>query len=131
MWDSLLDVKFKPPVSLEELFWLAAGALAVLLVLRLIAGPPAAISRRVGLYVLRAALLATLLALLFNPVHVAEQPGSIDPPDVFYLLDSSSSMAMGTSVSRWDEITGMIRDAQLKAGTRSHARLNLFRFGQK
>jgi uncharacterized membrane protein len=122
---------FLPPVPFETVAWLAAAALAVLLVLRLVAGPPAAISRRVGLYVLRTALVATLLALLLNPVHVEELPGSMDPPDVFYLLDSSTSMAMGTSVSRWDEVTGMIRGAQNKAGDRSHARLNLFRFGQK
>lgn len=121
----------QPPLSLETLAWLVAGALAVLLLLRLVSGPPAAISRRVGLYILRGALLVTLLALLLNPVHVEEQPGTIDPPDVFYLLDSSTSMAMGTSVSRWDEITGMIRESQQKAGDRSHARLNLFRFGQK
>ncbi|HEY2253793.1 MAG TPA: vWA domain-containing protein, partial [Planctomycetaceae bacterium] len=131
MFSFLDDIKLKPPVPFETVLWLAAAALAVLLVLRLVAGPPAAISRRVGLYILRAALVATILAILLNPVHVEELPGSIDAPDVFYLLDSSTSMAMGTSESRWDSITRMIREAQQKAGNRSHARLNLFRFGQK
>ena len=114
--------QLQPPVPFETVVWLAAAALAVLLILRLIAGPAAAISRRMGLYLLRAALLATLLALLLNPVHVEEQPGSIDPPDVFYLLDSSTSMAMGTGESRWDLVTRMIREAQQKGGDRSHAR---------
>ena len=131
LFNFLNDINIRPPLPLETVLWLAAGALAVLLVLRLVGGPPAAISRRVGLYILRAALLATLLALLFNPVHIKELPGSIDAPDVFYLLDSSTSMAMGTSESRWDSITRTIREAQEKAGNRSHARLNLFRFGQK
>jgi uncharacterized membrane protein len=110
---------------------LAMAALAVLIVLRLVAGPAATISRRAGLYFLRGVVLVTLLVLLFNPVRIQELPGSIDAPDVFYLLDASSSMAMGTGTTRWDEITGMIKAAQEKAGARSHARLNLFRFGQK
>jgi uncharacterized membrane protein len=122
---------FLPPVSLETVLWLAGGAMAVLLLLRVTAGPPAAISRRVGLYVLRAALLATVLALLFNPVKYQETPGSMEPPDVFYLLDSSSSMSMGTDQTRWEAAVGMIREAQKIAGDRSHARVNLLRFGQK
>lgn len=122
---------FRPPVSFETVVWLAAGAIAVLLLLRLLSGPTASIARRWGLYVLRGATLLVLLALLVNPVRVQEQPGSIDPPDVFYLVDSSHSMSMGTGTTRWDEVTGMIRDAQQLAGDRSHARVNLFRFGQK
>ena len=46
--------------------------------------------------------LATLLALCSTGAY--PEPRSIDPPDVFYLLDSSTSMVMGTSVSRWDEV---------------------------
>ncbi|MGE5192028.1 MAG: hypothetical protein ACM3U2_05955, partial [Deltaproteobacteria bacterium] len=118
---------YSPPVSLETVLWLAGGAVAVLLLLRLLSGPPAAISRRAGLYALRAALLATVLALLVNPVRYQETPGSMEPPDVFYLIDSSSSMSMGTDTTRWDAAVGMIRDAQRIAGDRSHARVHLFR----
>ncbi|MGE5192583.1 MAG: glutamine amidotransferase, partial [Deltaproteobacteria bacterium] len=39
--------------------------------------------------------------------------------------------SMGTDTTRWDAAVGMIRDAQRMAGDRSHARVNLFRFGQK
>ena len=124
-------IDYAPPVSFETVAWLAALAVTVLLLLRVLSGPPAIISRRLGLYLLRGALLATLLALLVNPVAVQEQPGSMDPPDVFYLLDSSHSMSMGTDGSRWDAATAMIREAQALAGNQSHARLNLFRFGQK
>lgn len=131
MLNFLNHLKIKPPWPLETVLWMGVAALAVLLVLRLVAGPPAAISRRVGLYFLRAALIAVLLAVLFNPVYEEELPGSIDAPDVFYMLDSSTSMSMGTSESRWDSITKMIRDAQQQTGNRSHARVNLFRFGQK
>jgi hypothetical protein len=122
---------YAPQVSFETVAWLAALAVAVLLLLRVLTGPPAVISRRIGLYLLRGALLATLLALLINPVTIQEQPGSMDPPDVFYLLDASHSMSMGTDGSRWDAATSMIREAQALAGNQSHARLNLFRFGQK
>lgn len=122
---------FLPPVSFDTVAKLAMAALAVLIVLRLLAGPAATISRRAGLYVLRGVILAVVLALLFNPVRIQELPGSIDAPDIFYLLDASTSMAMGTGSTRWDDSTAMIRAAQDKAGSRSHARLNLFRFGQK
>ncbi|HEV3026415.1 MAG TPA: vWA domain-containing protein, partial [Planctomycetota bacterium] len=128
---SLETIRFSPPVSFDFIVWGAAGAVAVLLLLRLMAGPAASISRRVGLYVLRAALLATVLALLLNPVSRQETPGAMDLPDVFYLLDSSHSMSMGTGQTRWDTSVGMIRDAQAAAGSRSHARVNLYRFGQK
>src|SRR5262249_3094878 len=37
----------------------------------------------------------------------------------------------GTGTTRWETATGMIRDAQQIAGVRSHAKVNLFRFGQK
>ncbi len=123
--------KIAPPVSLETVLWLAALAVAILLLMRFLAGPPAAISRRLGLYALRATLLLALLALLFNPVNIEEQPGSLDLPDVFYLIDASHSMAMGTGTTRWETATAMIRDAQEAAGDRSHAHLNLFRFGQR
>jgi uncharacterized membrane protein len=125
------SLKFLSPVSLETVAWLGALAVAVLLLLRVFAGPAAAISRRAGLYVLRAVLLAAILALLFNPVIVEEQPGSVDLPDVFCLLDASHSMSMDTGLTRWQSSLGMIRDAQREAGNRSHARVSLFRFGQK
>jgi len=124
-------LKILPPVSLETVFWMAALAVAILLLLRFLAGPPAAISRRLGLYTLRAALLLSILALLINPVIVEEQPGTLDLPDVFYLIDASSSMAMGTGTTRWETATAMIKGAQEEAGDRSHAHVNLFRFGQK
>src|SRR5262245_27084665 len=127
--DTRLD--YLPPVSFETVAWGAAAAVGVLLLMRLLSGPPAVISRRIGLYVLRSAILAAVLALLLNPVRFQETPGSMDPPDVFYLLDASHSMSMGTGLTRWETATGMVRDAQKLAGTRSHARVNLFRFGQK
>ncbi|MBI3861503.1 MAG: hypothetical protein HY290_06375 [Planctomycetia bacterium] len=120
-----------PPLSFQFVAELAIAAIVVLILLRLLAGPAATISRRAGLYVVRGLILLAVLALLFNPVRIQELPGSIDAPDVFYLLDASTSMAMGTGATRWDDVTAMIRAAHDKAGTRSHARLNLFRFGQK
>ena len=35
-----------------------------------------------------------VLVILLNPVRVQEEPG-ISPPEVFYLIDSSNSMALG------------------------------------
>jgi uncharacterized membrane protein len=123
--------RFLPPVSVETILRAAAVAVVALLALRLLVGPPAAISRRVGLYILRAVILLTVLALFLNPVKYQESPGSMESPDVFYLVDASHSMSMGTGTTRWETATGMIRDAQQMAGARSHAKVNLFRFGQK
>jgi hypothetical protein len=123
-------IEYLSPVTLQTFLTAAAGVLLVVLLVRWLIGPPAAIARRPGLYILRGLILLVLAALLLNPVRVQELPGSVDPPDVYCLLDSSHSMAMGTPATRWDESLRTIREADA-LGTRSHARLHLFRFGQK
>src|SRR5687767_3435185 len=83
-----------------------AAVLAVgFLLLRWIAGPPAAVARKWGLLSLRLAALGTLLVILLNPSEVTQSPGPIDRPDVFYLLDSSQSMAVGDKETRFAHAT--------------------------
>ena len=92
-----------PPLSFGVvLAVLVALSLAVFLGRRLL-GPANAVSRRWSLWVLRGTILAIVAVLLLNPVRVDELPGPVERPEMFYLLDTSASMQMGSPSSRWDE----------------------------
>ncbi|MBC7821778.1 MAG: hypothetical protein IAG10_33240, partial [Planctomycetaceae bacterium] len=105
--------------SLQFLTPLTAAVVGVLLVglfigfglLRWVGGPPAAIARRWGLIGIRTAAVVTLLLILLNPSDVSQTPGPIDRPDIFYLLDSSLSMAVGDKETRFDHATRLMREA--------------------
>ena len=73
-------------------------------------GRPIAPARRAGLLVLRLAILAILGLIIFNPVRVDETPGTVERPKLFYLLDTSQSMAIGKGATRWDQVVETIRD---------------------
>ena len=99
--------------------------------LRVWMGSPAAVTRRVELWVLRGACLAVLLAIFLNPVKVQQSPGPLERPEVFVLLDSSQSMTMGTPRTRWDESLDLLRSATGPQGDTEHARVSPFRFGHR
>lgn len=124
-------LQFESPITIT----LVAGAIVLAVggwcLFRWLAGAPAAISRRMGLYMLRGVIVVTVMALLLNPVEVSQMPGLVERPEVFYLLDSSQSMALGAPTTRWDEAVQTIRDvAEATRGT-AHADVKLFRFGQR
>jgi uncharacterized membrane protein len=107
--------------------WLAAPLLA-LVWLRYRTGPALARSRSWPLWACRLGVLATLVAILLNPVHVAVTPAPAHRPEVHVLLDASQSMRLG-SPSRWQESTALLRDAiQRQDG---HADVRLYRFGER
>src|SRR5215469_3587686 len=109
--------EFLPPISFgSALAVIAAAALAVLL-LRKLLGPANAVSRRWSLWVLRGAILAIVALVLLNPVRVDELPGPVERPEMFYLLDTSASMQMGSPKSRWDESLETISEAQRLAAS--------------
>ena len=83
------------PVSFGVVAALVAVAVVAFLLVRWAAGAPIALARRWGLLALRTLVLITLLAILLNPVRVDESPGSVERPEVFYLIDASRSMALG------------------------------------
>ncbi|HWB10212.1 MAG TPA: hypothetical protein VG826_13360 [Pirellulales bacterium] len=122
--------EFLPPLSFAAaLAVVLSVALGVLLMRRLL-GPANAVSRRWSLWVLRGAILAVVLVVLLNPVRVDELPGPVERPEIFYLLDTSASMQMGSPKSRWDESLETIAEARRLAAS-SPALAKAFRFGQR
>lgn len=117
------------PVTLQLLAGAAGIALVLFLLLRIFVGPPSALSRRWGLLILRSVVILVLLVLLMNPVQVDESPGPKDSPDVFYLLDTSQSMRLGTSITRWDDVTQIIQKADDLIRDRESDQIKMFRFG--
>ena len=118
------------PAPLLAICATVAGIAFVILVVRLTVGPTAELARHVGLLVVRCFVVTLILLLLVNPVSVKELPGLVARPQVFYLLDASESMQMGTAQSRWDRMLEMIHQADEQAGQRD-VDIDLFRFGNR
>ncbi|MBC7817900.1 MAG: hypothetical protein IAG10_13495, partial [Planctomycetaceae bacterium] len=119
------------PLTAAVVGVLAAALLIGFGLLRWVGGPPAAIARRWGLIGIRAAAVVTLLLILLNPSDVSQTPGPIDRPDIFYLLDSSQSMAVGDKETRFDHATRLMREADQATRDEGHALVKLFRFGHR
>lgn len=119
------------PLTLTAVLLLAGAILAGFGLLRWWSGPPAGAARRWGLRGLRAASIATLVLILLNPSYVTQTPGPIERPDIFYLLDTSQSMSVGDSETRFDHAVRLMREAEQIAGDTPHAARKLFRFGHR
>jgi len=130
-----MDVKstlqWDMPVSVGLLVALAAAAFAGFALLRKAGGRPIDVARRPGLLALRAAILGVLAAIILNPVRVDETPGSIERPKVFYLVDSSRSMALGKGSTRWDQVGRTIREAERSVPPETGPQVGVFRFGSR
>ena len=127
----LASLQFLSPLTVAVVGALAAVVLIGFGLLRWLGGPPAAVARRWGLFALRAAAVGTLLLILLNPSDVSQTPGPIDRPDIFYLLDSSQSMAVGDKETRFEHATRLMREADQATRDAGHARVRLFRFGHR
>jgi len=129
-----MDVKstfdLLPPLSLGLAGTLALALTAVLVVSRWWFGPPAPLARRWGLVALRALTLSVLLAILLNPIRIDESPGPIQRARVVYLLDSSRSMALGGSSTRWEDALDMIRQVGLLIPSNQRPEFSVYRFGE-
>ncbi|HET6424717.1 MAG TPA: glutamine amidotransferase, partial [Planctomycetaceae bacterium] len=114
---------------------LTLGLIAVLgcgfVLLRWLSGQPAAASRRAGLTALRTASVITVVVILLNPSNVTQSPGTLDRPDMFYLLDSSQSMAVGDQETRFAHATRLMREASQLTAEAPSAKVRLFRFGHR
>src|SRR5689334_10657853 len=108
--------------------WLAA-VLLVLWWARRRSGPAVDRARHWTLWVLRGGVLAALVVIGLNPVHVSVTPGSIHRPEVHVLLDASQSMLLGSPESRWQEGTALLRAALDRQ--QGHADVHIHRFGQR
>ncbi len=127
----LASFQFLTPLTTAVFGAVAIGLLVGFALLRWLGGPPAAVARRWGLLAIRAAAVGTLLVILLNPSDVSQTPGPIDRPDIFYLLDSSQSMAVGDQETRFDHATRMMREADAAMANDAHANVKLFRFGHR
>lgn len=121
---------FLPQWSVATLA-VALVTIAVLAALaRWASGPAAQISRHGGLWIVRGITALVLALILFNPVKVDRTKGAVDKPDVFVLMDASSSMKMGSPESRWDLAHKWLAQAESALGVAMPARLRTFFFGR-
>jgi uncharacterized membrane protein len=124
-------IQWATPYSFGLVLALAMVAAVGFLLLRWTLGRPIAPGRRIGLLAVRLAILAILGLIIVNPVRVDETPGAIELPKLFYLLDASQSMAIGSGATRWNQAVDTIRGAQGAQGSRTGADVSTFRFGSR
>ena len=124
-------IEWATPYSLGVLLAVAVAALAGFALLRWASGRPIAPARRFGLLVLRLAILAILALIMVNPVRVDTAPGIVELPKLFYLLDTSQSMAIGKDMTRWQEVVRIVGDAGGARGSHDAAHVSMFRFGSR
>lgn len=108
--------------------WLGAAVLALAWVRRQ-SGPPVPRSRHIVLWICRGGVLAALIAIGLNPVHVDVTPSPIHRPEVHVLLDASQSMRLGSPDTRWNEANAILREAIEKQN--GHADVRIHRFGER
>ena len=127
----LATLSFLTPLTAWALIAIITAIIVGFAILRCMGGPPAKVARRGSLVALRVAVVATLLLILLNPSDVSRAPGRIDKPDVFYLLDSSESMAIGDQETRFQHALRLMREADSATQNEPHADVKLFRFGYR
>ena len=126
------SVELLPTISPYFLWALLAVVFAVYAAVRLATGPANYLAKNMGILALRGALVALLLALLTNPVRVTELPNTFRPPEVFFVLDASESMAMENGeATRWEQAADLIRHSTRSATDGAVARVSLFQFGRR
>jgi hypothetical protein len=123
-------MQFLPPLTPLALLGLLTALLAAGLGLGWLLGATNAVARRWSLWLMRGAILATVILILLNPVRIDELPGPIERPEMFYLLDTSASMQIGSPRSRWDETLERIEKAR-QLSESSPILVKPFRFGQR
>lgn len=126
------QIEFLSPVSGRFLIALLAAAIIAWLAIRIGSGSASKLSRAWPIYLMRFVFGVVLLLLLTNPVRVTEQLGSIEPAEVFMMLDASESMALGNrGETRWDQAVNLIRNSSEDASAEAASEISLFRFGRR
>lgn len=123
-------LQFLSPLSIGPIVVGTLATLVVLALVRWLVGPPLTLSRQPALWILRALIFVVLLAVLANPVRVDRSPGEVQRSRVFYLLDTSTSMALGENHSRFDQALGMIHDVDRLLTPEERPNVGVYRFGQ-
>src|SRR5438132_2175152 len=112
-------------------FYLALGiALGLILLLaRQLARSPTA--RSWPLLILRAAVLATLVTLLLNPVRLSENRLPPRLPEMVFLVDWWRRMALAHPSSRLDQVKDVLAKTRRLLSAGDQTRISLYRFGQE
>src|SRR3954447_5915017 len=124
------STQFLPPIAPLSLIGLIAALAVIALILGWLLGTANVVSRRWSLWLLRGCIFAITAIILLNSARIDELPGPVERPEVFYLLDASSSMQIGSPRSRWDDALSRIEEAS-RLATSSSAVVKPFRFGQR
>ncbi len=124
-------IQWATPYSLALLLAFAVVTATGFVLLRLTLGRPMAPARQIGLVAVRLAVLAAVALIMINPVRVDKTPGAVELPRLFYLLDTSQSMAIGQGVTRWDHAVETIKRAAGTLDGRTGAQVSTFRFGSR
>ena len=127
----MTSFEFFPPVSSSTLLIGIVAIAALYGISLLLFGTSQTIARRKVLIGLRCAVLVVLGLLFINPVKVTETHGDVDRPEMFYVLDTSASMQMGSGSNRWNDALQMITAADKENAGKTGADVRMFRFGQR
>ncbi len=117
--------------------WSARGFLGIAMVVAVVWGllrlfwGPSQVNMRVGFWLLRAASVLILAAILLGPTIIDEQSGAVMRPTMLYLYDGSQSMQLGQEITRWDASLKFVDDAQAAAGVEHSSDVQSFRFGHR
>jgi uncharacterized membrane protein len=125
----MTPLQWSPPLPAAGYLGLALGLVFLILLARHWASSPTA--RSWLLLLLRAVVLAFLLAVLVNPVQVAESRLPPRPAEVAYLVDCSRSMALDRPVQRMAVVKQAIEQAQRRIPADRLPHISLYGFGQQ
>lgn len=123
-------IHFDSPATLPCVLALVLMFVVVFCLVRIAVGRSHRLSKRWPIRALRGLFLSGLLAILLNPVRVTEEQGAVVPSQVFCLIDSSASMAMGGEHgTRWHQATRILQ--AVENSPHVPADLRLFQFGRR
>ncbi|WP_253156265.1 glutamine amidotransferase [Stieleria tagensis] len=123
-------LSWSSPLSSQAWIGLAAACVLAWVCLRVFWGRSLVVGRS-GLFLLRAAAVAILLAILLGPTIIDEQDGQTTRPSMLMLFDGSQSMQLGGQRNRWDQALQFVGQAQQSAGANYSGDVQAFRFGHR
>ena len=125
------SLQLLPQLSLPQTVGLLLAFVVGWVVLRLVFGGTERIAKRWPLFALRSLLFGVLALLLLNPVITTRTEGDVERSELFYIVDSSASMNMGSGSTRWSDSVKMIQEADEAVRKSAGADIRLFRFGRR
>ncbi len=123
-------VHWLPAYSTEGLIGLLLVSVSVAICVRLIWGR-GLVRANWSLWVLRAASLSIVVAILFGPTWVEQTEPALRRPKMLFLFDGSSSMKLGTDTSRWQDALDFVNMGMASTRQDACGDCQSFRFGHR